>query len=157
MASTTLHYLTVQDILWINLQATKRVNHFSYAKLEEATFYQYAYGESSTLLPQAARFVTGFLKMHPLEEGNEVTAFIGLMAFLRVNGYDAEIADGQARTWFEGIASKREGALESLKSVARAQDHHDMEHSLDVRGAISSVLRDFPETISALTGASMPA
>ena len=52
-----LQYLTVQDILWINLQVTKKVQHFNYARLEEATFYQYAYGDSNTLLPQAARFV----------------------------------------------------------------------------------------------------
>lgn len=48
----TLHYLTVQDVLWINLQATRKVQHFNYAKLEEATYCQYAYGESNTLLPK---------------------------------------------------------------------------------------------------------
>ena len=42
-----LHYLTIQDILWINLQVTKKVQHFNYARLEEGTFYQYGYGRST--------------------------------------------------------------------------------------------------------------
>ena len=29
-----LQYLTVQDMLWINLQTTKKVQHFQYAKLD---------------------------------------------------------------------------------------------------------------------------
>ena len=34
-------------------ELSRKVQHFNYARLEEATFYQYAYGESSNLIPQA--------------------------------------------------------------------------------------------------------
>ncbi len=51
--SKSLKYLTVQDMLWINLQATKKVQHFRYALLEEATYYQYGYGASRQSRPDA--------------------------------------------------------------------------------------------------------
>src|SRR3569832_347171 len=103
---TTLLYLTVQDILWINLQVTKKVHHFNYARLEEATFYQYAYGESNSLVPQAGRFIGGFLRMHPFEAGNEATAFVAGAAFLKINGKEINLPDEKAHAWFERIQSK---------------------------------------------------
>src|SRR5436309_1228008 len=88
-----LKYLTIQDILWINLQLTKKVQHFNYARLEEATFYQYGYGASRDLPRQAGRFLAGFLKLHPLDAGNEATAFLGCVAFLLLNGRRINIED----------------------------------------------------------------
>jgi len=147
--ASTLHYLTVQDILWINLQATKKVHHFNFAKLEEATFYQYAYGESNTLLPQAARFVSGFLRLHPLEGGNEATAFIALLAFLKINGIDVEIGDDRAHSWFGDLATKRTSPSEALGMVALHSegDHHD---TPNVRAAIQAVLSAYPCTVDTL-------
>lgn len=154
--ASTLHYLTVQDILWINLQATKKVHHFNYAKLEEATYYQYAYGESNTLLPQAARFVSGFLRLHPLEEGNEVTIFIALLAFLRINGYEVDLTDGSAQSWFGDLTSKRKSASDSIRAIAlhSLEEHHG---EPNVRGEIQNVLNAFPSSVLALSGASVAA
>src|SRR5688572_17256500 len=99
----SLHYLTVQDVLWINLQVAKKVRHFNYARLEEATFYQYAYGESVGPEPQALRFLTGFVKMRPFESDNEATAFVACDAFLRINGKMLSLKDADALKWFESI------------------------------------------------------
>ena len=57
-----LNYLTVQDMLFLNLQITKSVQPFDYARLEEAVFYQYAPGQSTDLVAQGARFLVGFSK-----------------------------------------------------------------------------------------------
>ena len=81
-----LHYLTIQDVLWVHLQVTNKVETYDYARLEEAVFYQYALGDSTGLLPQASRFLSGFGRMHPFEAGNEATAFLSCAAFLRLNG-----------------------------------------------------------------------
>lgn len=148
--ASTLHYLTVQDILWINLQATKKVHHFNFAKLEEATFYQYAYGESNTLLPQAARFVSGFLRLHPLEGGNEVTAFISLLAFLQINGMDALLQDEGAHVWFGDVVTKRSSGAEALAAVAVHAEEADDHHAPTVRDAIKGILAKYPCTIDAL-------
>ena len=88
-----IQYLTVQDILWINLQVTGSPQDFRYADLEEATFYQYGYGGSTDLISQAARFLAGFMKKKPLTAGNQETAFFGCLAFLKLNGVDMEIKD----------------------------------------------------------------
>ena len=138
----SLHYLTVQDILWVNLQVTKKVHHFNYARLEEATYYQYAYGESKTLVPQAARFLSGFLKLHPFEAGNEATAFVGCLAFLKLNGHEVELPDEAAAEWLGKIAARRTSALEALEPIVRAEEGHE-HHEPDVRAAIDWVLERY--------------
>ena len=74
-----IHYLTVQDILWINHEATREVLPYKYSPLEEATFGQYAYGESSDVISQAARFLSSFGRLRPFEDGNRATAFIAVL------------------------------------------------------------------------------
>jgi len=85
--ASSLKYLTVQDILWVNFQLTRKSSPFDYAKLEEAVYYQYSYGDSDELVIQAARFLSGFSKQSPFEGANDPTAFVGTMTFLRVNGF----------------------------------------------------------------------
>jgi prophage maintenance system killer protein len=148
--ASTLHYLTVQDVLWINFEVTRKRNAFSFATLEEATYYQYAYGESDSLLPQAARFVSGFLKLHPFEAGNPVTAFVALIAFLRTNGQCLELDDASALPWFERISPNRSTALEGLRHVAHAESEHGHTGSPDTRGIIQTAISGFPLTIAAL-------
>lgn len=147
----TLHYLTVQDILWINLQATKKVQHFSYAKLEEATYYQYAYGESNELIGQAARFLSGFLKMRPLEAGNEATAFIGLATFLHINGLRLSVEDGDGASWVQNASISHEAARGALVSATEPEHGHHSPIRPDVRAAIRGVMERYPSTIAALS------
>jgi death-on-curing protein len=139
----SLHYLTVQDILWINLQVTKKVHHFNYARLEEATFYQYAYGESNTLLPQAARFVGGFVKMRPFEAGNEATALVAFLAFLGINGYTSRATGDDLLSWF------RSGVTDVEKMAVPDEEGH---HTIvpDVRSAVRKVMQRYAEPISEL-------
>jgi prophage maintenance system killer protein len=145
-----LHYLTVQDILWINLQATKKVQHFSYAKLEEATYYQYAYGESNELIGQAGRFLSGFLKMRPLEAGNEATALIGLATFLHMNGLRLTIDDASAAAWVRSSSVSTEAARDALLSATESEHDHHSPIRPDVRAAIRSVMERYPSTIATL-------
>lgn len=144
----TLNYLTVQDILWINLQVTKKVQHFNFARLEEATFYQYAYGESNSLISQSGRFITGFAKMHPLDAGNEATAFISFVAFLRMNGKTVNLAAADALTWFKSLG--KSPAKEIENAVVDIPDYHAPLQP-DVKAIIRGVLEDFATTIEGLS------
>lgn len=147
--ASTLRYLTVQDVLWINLQVTKKVNHFNYARLEEATFYQYAYGDSNTLIPQSARFLAGFLRMHPIETGNEATAFVALLAFLRINGLSIDLSDEDATEWFSRASASSGVAREAISSIVHeTHDHHG--ELPDVPQMMGEVLADYPLTVSSL-------
>ena len=150
----SLHYLTVQDILWINLQTTRRVNHFNYARLEEATFYQYAYGDSNSLLPQAARFVSGFLRMHPFEDGNESTMLVAAAAFLVMNGATLNLTDHDAEAWLQAVAYRSLAGAQAIARLgenAHGEDHHD--HPLAARDAITKALVRFSGTLKALSPA----
>jgi death-on-curing family protein len=146
----SLHYLTVQDILWINLQVTKKVQHFNYAKLEEASFYQYAYGESNTLFPQAARFLSGFAKLHPFESGNEATALVGCLAFLQINGYVSKLSGDELVTWNRRVVSGELSGGAAIEAIA-AQDpeaHHTIVP--DVRTAVRKVMERYGEALLTL-------
>lgn len=140
-----LHYLTVQDVLWINLQVTKKVNHFNYVKLEEATFYQYALGGSKDLGAQAARFLPGFLKLKPFDAGNEATALIALAAFVEINGKKLDLSDEAADAWVrQGLSAD---AVKS-KIVDGDSDQHDGQP--DIRATILGLVQRYRCTISSL-------
>ena len=143
-----LHYLTVQDILWINSQVTGKINSFNFAKLEEATFYQYAYGDSNHLLVQAARFATGFLKMNPLDGGNEATTFVALLTFLKINGMSIELTDANAGVWFGDVKQKQSLAEDGIKSVAKPIVGYHGEP--DAKKVVRDLLVEFSGTIAKL-------
>jgi prophage maintenance system killer protein len=142
-------YLSVQDILWINLQITKQVNRFHYATLEEGTFLQYGYGSSQNVLAQAAKFVAGFARLNPIADGNEATAFVACIAFLRLNDYEVRLKDSDALSWYHEATQSSDSMLHIERIAHPAdQDHHELQP--DVRAGIQSVLNDFPNTIRAL-------
>lgn len=150
-SSGKLKYLTVQDILWINLQVTKKVQHFNYAKLEEATYYQYGYGSSRDLPRQAGRFLSGFMKLRPLDAGNEATAFVGFVAFLLMNGMALNLEDASAAQW---LSSVRTGAVRPEEQLEGMVTHHETAHDpiiSDVRDSVNEALRLYPNTIAALS------
>ena len=146
-----LHYLTVQDMLSINLQVTKKVNSYQYATLEEATYYQYAYGDSDELLDQAARFLTGFMKKSPMSAGNEATAFVGCIAFLMLNGTSLAVDDAGALQMFRRAQSG--SAKEALASAAHTDEHHhEGDSHTRMRSLMIEITRAFPNTIAELAG-----
>jgi death-on-curing protein len=142
MAAKQLRYLTVQDVLWINLQVSGRVNGFDYATLEEATFYQYAYGDSKELLSQAQRFLHGFLAKSPISAANEATAFVAFATFLRLNGVHLSVDDAEGAEWM----LRREA---DLAGTVRRDEHYHPERMKD---AVTAVLRRYPRTLEKLGG-----
>ncbi len=119
-----MHYLTVQDVLWIHLQIAKRPVKFNYAKLEEGVNYQYAYGKSKDLVSQAARFFSGFPAMNPFESGNEaVTAAAGI-TFLALNGYDLKVGVKELSSWLEKASNPAEANVAIETSVIRSEHGH---------------------------------
>ena len=140
-----MHYLTIQDILWVHLQVTNKVETYDYARLEEAVFYQYSYGDSTGLLPQASRFVTGFMRMHPFEAGNEATAFLSCAAFLRLNGKVLKVDGAVAPAWIASAKPSRQ-SLEAQVTDAPAVEH------LDTRSALRAVLDAYDGAFAAVVG-----
>ena len=143
-----IQYLTVQDILWINLQVTKKVNHYNFAKLEEATFYQYSYGDSNSLLKQACRFLPGFLKMKPFDAGNFATASVAFLAFLELNHAPIKLADDQLLDWFEKSSTSGKALLEEVPSQIDGTEGHG--HEKTVRQAIQAVINRYESTVTTL-------
>ena len=147
-----LKYLTVQDVLWVNLHVTGRPQEFNYADLEEVTFYQYGYGGSTDLLAQAARFVSGFLKKGPFESGNEGTAFISVLAFLRANGYQPTFDN--SFDWFKKLENGTYEPNEAISQHFREMDdHHDL---VEIRSAIELALVEEAASLAQLGTTSTP-
>lgn len=140
--SLALRYLTVQDMLWINLQVTKKVNSFDFEKLEEAVFYQFGYGPSMDVIPQAERFAKGFADRSPFPSGNLATAFVGFASFLYLNGQSLEVEDGAAASWFAEIVTGNGNLRNKVRDMAIVYE--------GVEGAASAVLTGYPATIKDL-------
>lgn len=122
----SVQYLTVQDILWLNLQVTKTTNAFNFATLEEATFYQYGYGGSANVLAQAARFLSGFTAKQPFAgKGDAATAFLGCAGFLYANGYDLEVPASEAKGWLERIAVGQVDPEQAITQLAKPLAHRE--------------------------------
>lgn len=142
-----MHYLTVQDMLWINMQVTKKTQSFNYAKLEEATFYQYAYGQSASIVSQAGRFLSGFANKKPFGVGSEATAFVGALAFLKLNGYKVTLSDDTAHHWMERSTRDSSIATEALIEIVVEDENYHADKEPSVRDAIYDVLDSYPKTI----------
>lgn len=145
-----LQYLTVQDILWINHKLAGKVLGFRYATLEEATFYQYSYGESTDVPAQAVRFLRGFLRLRPFDALNEPTGLVGAIAFAKVNGRTVNLEDVDDPISCDWIRSEPERFAELVQ-----ESHEDLHGHIgpNVRATIESVLRDYSKTIGALSPA----
>jgi prophage maintenance system killer protein len=115
--SSELHYLTVQDVIWINSEITGSVQSFRYDALEECTYYQYSYRQSRDLQRQAARFLMGFLKYAPFEKGSAETALIAVLTFLEINGYHAHLPASEAKNWLEQVMSRKKHPLDAVRQI----------------------------------------
>ena len=134
----SIHYLTVQDILWINHEVTNEVLPYKYAQLEEASFGQYAYGGSQDVIRQAARFLSGFSKLRPFAAGNKATAFIAVLTFLSINGYQIALDPANTASWFEQASERMK---DSRPAILQAVAEGDPQPA-DLRPAIRTVVRD---------------
>lgn len=145
-----LHYLTVQDVLWIHLRLLKTARAFRYAALEEAVNTQYAYGESKDLQAQAARFVIGFSKRAPFDAGNDPAAFVATLAFLLLNGKALTLPDSEGANWYEKV---RSGAVQPEKAIEIAVGEGASAHGpASVEDAVKQIFATFPATLATLVG-----
>ena len=145
-----MHYLTVQDILWINHEATREVLPYKYAQLEEATFGQYAYGESSDAITQAAKFLSSFGRLRPFEHGNRATAFIAVLTFLSLNGYTIALKPENALTWYEKASGRASDARAAILNAIAEGDPQPMDIKPAVRTAVRDVMKMYAEAIASL-------
>lgn len=144
----SLRYLTVQDILWINLVATGAPQPFRYLDLEEAAYFQYGYGASVNLFAQAASFWIGFQKKRPFSAGNEATAFLAFAAFLRTNGRELTVPDSKSLSWSKSLGG--DGAAEVVEKSTRPIQEHEPP---DVEAAIRTIIDAYPKTLRDLGAA----
>ena len=159
-----LRTLTVQDILWMNLQITRRVNHYSNPRLEEATYYQFGYGDSTGIDSQAARLLSGFVRMKPFDAGNEATALAATLVFLELNDKTLDLDDDE----LSGLARTATSSMDAARTlicdhIREKGGHHDEGMTYghggggggsDVRATVTSILQRYPKAIGALETAS---
>jgi len=141
-----MHYLTVQDILWIHLQVAKKKEQFSFAQLEEATNYQYSYGKSKDVLAQAARLLGGFATKAPFGSANKAVAFVAGVAFLELNGYELHSKVKDLVGWLDKCSDK----ATALQTVTGSVSHSAHEHEATTREIAKGILSKHAATIKKL-------
>lgn len=148
----TIHTLTVPDMMWVNAQVCGGQQPWDYATLEEAVFNQYAHGGNHDLAGQAARFLAGFGKLRPFKMGNEATAFVGLVAFLAMNGKGLHLEDADAATWVENLMAEQtqDGAKAKIEVILEEHGQHGHHGVPDVQGILRQALATYPKAVSEL-------
>ncbi|MCU0316599.1 MAG: hypothetical protein MUC92_08405 [Fimbriimonadaceae bacterium] len=152
---SSLHFLTVPDMLWINLQITKKSHRYNFATLEEATFLQYSYGASGDLLSQAIRFLSDFPKLKPFVHGNQACAFVGFASFLLMNGKQLTLSDQEAGEFLKELVKSKDVAF--LESKLQEAHLHGRLGAPDSQEAAKMVMAQFPHTCSELLNGERPA
>ncbi|MGH7038653.1 MAG: type II toxin-antitoxin system death-on-curing family toxin [Stellaceae bacterium] len=77
----------------------------------------FAYGEEDIVV-LAVRLLAGIAQAHAFEQGNKRTAFVAMVQFLNVNGYDLAIED--SLPWAEaviGLVEHRMGEEEFARAL----------------------------------------
>lgn len=148
----SLNYMTVPDMMWVNLEIMKSPQPWNYATLEEAVFLQYRYGASADLVGQAAQFLAEFPGKRAFKSGNEATAFVGFVAFLVINGKDLHLDDAAAADWARGVWENGtvDGARAKIEVLLEEHELHTHHGTPDVRGTLRAVLARYPETVKIL-------
>ena len=141
-----MHYLTVQDILWIHLQIAKKQESFSFAQLEEATNYQYSYGKSKDVLGQAARLLGNFATKAPFGSANKAVALVAGIAFLELNGYELHSKEKDLVGWLDKCADK----ATALQTVTASVSKTTHEHEATTREIAKEILNHHASTIKKL-------
>lgn len=136
--SMAIKYLTVQDVVWLNLQIVGEALPYDFMKLEEGVFFQYGYGSSSDVAGQAARFLTGFAANAPFDSGNLATAFAGTATFLAMNGYEFDVPESEAVDWLR--ATRADNVRERVAAAARPIEDFHPELAPDVSEYAARVL-----------------
>ncbi|MBS1710000.1 MAG: Fic family protein [Armatimonadetes bacterium] len=116
-----MHYLTVPDLVWLNLQLTGSPQKYNYATLEEGVFYQYAYGSSTDVFAQAARLLTGFARLRPFASGNNATALAATVGFLAINGQELRV---EGLAWLESLFADPASAADKIQAACHAHGVH---------------------------------
>jgi death-on-curing family protein len=114
-----MRYLTVQDVIWINTAVAGRPQHYDFDRLENAVYSQYAYGYSRDALRQAARMFRQLLQDKPFSEGNELTALVATLAFLRLNGYALQVNADEVQEILEQISRGQTSPKEFIQQRAQ--------------------------------------
>lgn len=115
--SSEWRYLTLQDLIWINTEVTKRPQRYAYDRLEEATYYQYSYRQSRDVVRNTARFLWGYLQYRPFEQGNYATALIATLALLHINGYAVHLPVEHASEWLLQVAQRKKHPLDAIRQI----------------------------------------
>lgn len=102
-----MRYLTLQDVIWINTAVTGSPRRYDYDRLENAVYSQYAYGDSRDAIAQAANLLDCLIHYKPFTEGNELTALVATLAFLRLNGFAIQLDAGEVESLMAQLAQQQ--------------------------------------------------
>lgn len=143
-----LQTLTLQDLIWVNLVATRKVNAFDYDKLEQAAFRQFGYGTRQNVQAQAAGLLGSLLRLRPFAEGNGGTALIAYGAFLALNGIALVASSEQARALVAGTAEMGSAASDAPAGVTEPDPDWKPTMEPDLRRIVTDLAERYASVLS---------
>lgn len=151
-----LRYLTVPDLLWLNLELTGSPQPYRFDKLEEVCAYQYGRG-SFDPLHQAARFALGWKRQRPFQSGNDACGLVSTLAFLMANDLPVALDDAAGAAWWNDLAADAvtlSGEMQGMSSPGHIHAYHNV---VDYREILGEIIRRYSGSIASLRAAESPA
>lgn len=113
-----MEYLTTHDLVWINNSITGGASPYNYVTLESAMAGQYSYGQSQDVPAQAANLLSRLLFNRPFQTGNQRTALVATLAFLKANGYQTRVSDEQAAQIIQDVMTHTLTPTQAIADLA---------------------------------------
>ncbi|MBX3096511.1 MAG: hypothetical protein KF812_06585 [Fimbriimonadaceae bacterium] len=151
-----LRYLTVPDLLWLNLELTGNPQTYRFDKLEEVCAYQYGRGTFDPI-HQAARLALGWKRQRPFQTGNDACGFVSVHAFLMANDLPVEMDDVSGAAWWSSLPTDSVTLASELRAMSRQGHIHDYHNVVDYREILGGIIRQYAESLAALNAAEQPA
>ena len=121
------NWLPLETVLEINRDAVSKTGE-NYLLRDQALLESalgkpknhWAYGDEDNVVVLAVQLLDGIAQNHCFEQGNKRTAFISAVMFLKANGYNLTVPDGEIPLghWVEMLVTKAISPEQFVEMIA---------------------------------------
>jgi len=124
-----MKYLTVDEVIFFNFMLIEEHGGREQAGVKDMSVLESAverpkqtvFGEDAypTVFDKAAALLESLVKNHPFHNANKRTAFLSMVTFLKLNGYDFEMGQKEAEDFVVDVVVKRYGVEQIADIIKR--------------------------------------
>ena len=115
-----MKYLTVDEVIFFNFMLIEEHGGREQAGVKDMSVLESAVERpKQTVFDKAAALLESLVKNHPFHNANKRTAFLSMVNFLKLNGYDFEMGQKEAEDFVVDVVVKRYGVEQIADIIKR--------------------------------------